>query len=102
MEISVVIPSYNRRHTLGRALQSIADQTSKVDEIILVDDGSTDGSSELVRQHFPEVRILKQPNLGVSAARNRGIVALLNKKMCDWSDDDWKRLKKAYARTCKK
>ena len=44
MRISVVIPSYNRRHTLERALQSVLDQTSAVDEIILVDDGSSDGS----------------------------------------------------------
>jgi len=90
MRISVVIPSYNRRHTLERALQSVFDQTSRVDEVILVDDGSTDGSSEMVRQLFPEVIVLKQPNLGVSAARNRGIA----KARCEWialldSDDSW-------------
>jgi glycosyltransferase involved in cell wall biosynthesis len=90
MRISVVIPSYNRRHTLERALQSVFDQTSPVDEVILVDDGSTDGSSEMVRQLFPEVKVVTQPNLGVSAARNRGIatarfawIALLD------SDDSW-------------
>ena len=90
MRISVVIPSHNRRHTLERALQSVFDQTSRVDEVILVDDGSTDGSSEIVRQLFPEVIVLKQPNLGVSAARNRGIA----KARCEWialldSDDSW-------------
>lgn len=90
MQISVVIPSYNRRHTLERALQSVFDQTSTVDEIILVDDGSTDGSSDMVKQQFPRVNVLCQPNLGVSAARNRGIasarfewIALLD------SDDSW-------------
>jgi glycosyltransferase involved in cell wall biosynthesis len=90
MRISVVIPSYNRRHTLERALQSVFAQTSPVDEVVLVDDGSTDDSGEMVRQHFPEVRILSQPNLGVSAARNRGIVAA----GFEWialldSDDSW-------------
>ena len=90
MRISVVIPSYNRKHTLDRALQSVLDQTSRVDEVILVDDGSTDGSSEMVRQQFPEVIVVKQPNLGVSAARNRGIA----KARCEWialldSDDSW-------------
>lgn len=90
MRISVVIPSYNRRHTLERALQSVFSQTSRVDEVILVDDGSTDGSSEMVRQLFPEVNVLKQSNLGVSAARNRGIA----KARCEWialldSDDSW-------------
>ena len=90
MRISVVIPSYNRRHTLERALQSVFDQTSAVDEVILVDDGSTDGSSEMVRQLFPEVKVFTQPNLGVSAARNRGIAAA----RLAWiafldSDDSW-------------
>lgn len=90
MRISVVIPSYNRRHTLERALQSVFLQSSKVDEVILVDDGSTDASAELVEHKFPEVKILRQANLGVSAARNRGIeaaqfewIALLD------SDDSW-------------
>jgi len=90
MRISVVIPSYNRRHTLERALQSVFEQTSPVDEVILVDDGSTDGSSEMVRQLFPQIEVLTQPNLGVSAARNRGITAA----RFEWialldSDDSW-------------
>ncbi len=90
MRISVVIPSYNRRHTLERALQSVFEQTSPVDEVILVDDGSTDGSSEMVRQLFPQIEVLTQPNLGVSAARNRGIAAA----RFEWialldSDDSW-------------
>ena len=90
MRISVIIPSYNRRHTLERALQSVSDQTSPVDEVILVDDGSTDGSSEMVRQLFPQVTVLTQPNLGVSAARNRGIAAAQLKwiALLD-SDDSW-------------
>lgn len=90
MQISVVIPSYNRRHTLERALQSVFEQTSTVDEVILVDDGSSDGSSGMVARQFPQVNVLRQPNLGVSAARNRGIasaqfewIALLD------SDDSW-------------
>jgi glycosyltransferase involved in cell wall biosynthesis len=90
MRISVVIPSHNRRHTLERALQSVCEQTSAVDETILVDDGSTDGSHELVAERFPRVRIIRQPNSGVSAARNRGIEAASG----DWialldSDDCW-------------
>ncbi|MBT8435232.1 MAG: glycosyltransferase [Gammaproteobacteria bacterium] len=90
MQISVVIPSYNRRHTLERALRSVFEQTSAVDEIILVDDGSSDGSSDMVERRFPRVKVLRQPNLGVSAARNRGIAAA----RCEWialldSDDSW-------------
>ncbi len=90
MRISVVIPSFNRRHTLGRALESVFAQTSAVDEVILVDDGSTDGSCDMIRQDFPAVNVLRQSNLGVSAARNFGIatakfnwIALLD------SDDCW-------------
>ncbi len=90
MRISVVIPCYNRRHTLARALDSVYAQTSAVDEVILVDDGSADGSAELVARSYPRVNILRQPNRGVSAARNRGIAAAA----CDWialldSDDSW-------------
>ncbi len=90
MQISVVIPSFNRRHTLTRALQSIVDQTSAVDEIIVVDDGSNDGSSQLIEHKFPQVKLIRQPNQGVSAARNRGIEAA----RYDWialldSDDSW-------------
>jgi glycosyltransferase involved in cell wall biosynthesis len=90
MRISVVIPSYNRRHSLQAALQSILEQTSVVDEIILVDDGSSDGTAAMVSQCFPQVKILRQANLGVSAARNRGIAFA----SCEWialldSDDSW-------------
>lgn len=90
MQISVVIPSYNRRHTLQRALQSVFEQSSVVDEVILVDDGSSDGSAEMVARSFPTVKLIRQPNLGVSAARNRGIEAA----RYDWialldSDDSW-------------
>jgi len=90
MRISVVIPSYNRRHTLKRALQSVIEQTSAVDEIILVDDGSSDDSAAMTAQLFPDVKVIRQSNRGVSAARNRGIRAARH----DWvalldSDDSW-------------
>ena len=90
MRISVVIPSFNRRHTLERALRSVFEQTSPVDEVILVDDGSSDGSAAMMAHTFPDVKIISQPNRGVSAARNRGIRAAGH----DWialldSDDSW-------------
>jgi len=90
MRISVVIPSYNRCHTLARALCSVYAQTAAVDEVILVDDGSSDDSAAMVAREFPRVRLIRQANRGVSAARNRGIraarhewIALLD------SDDCW-------------
>ena len=90
MRISVVIPTHNRRDTLRRALQSIFAQTSPVDDVIVIDDGSDDASAAMVEAEFPDVRLIGQSNLGVSAARNRGIaaahhpwIALLD------SDDSW-------------
>lgn len=88
--VSVVIPTYNRASLLGRALSSVLAQTLRPLEIIVVDDGSRDGTDELIRSQFPEVRYLRQDNRGVSAARNLGIEAA----GCDWialldSDDEW-------------
>lgn len=90
MQISVIIPSYNRIHTLTRAIESVLSQDSPVDEIIVVDDGSSDGTASQISQHYPDIRLIRQSNRGVSAARNSGIdqashpwIALLD------SDDTW-------------
>jgi len=90
MKISVIIPSYNRAHVLGRAIQSVLDQTLPALEIIVVDDGSNDSTPVLMQQQFPQCRYIKQPNSGVSAARNTGIEVATG----DWlafldSDDEW-------------
>ena len=88
--ISVVIPTYNRRQTIGRSIDSVLNQTLFPSEIIVVDDGSTDGTSDYIQSNFPSIRLLQQPNKGVSAARNKGIrcadanwISLLD------SDDEW-------------
>ena len=87
---SVVIPTYNRAHTLAKALDSVLQQSLPADEIIVVDDGSIDNTASLIVQAYPQVRYCHQSNRGVSAARNRGIkmarqpwIALLD------SDDRW-------------
>jgi len=90
MHISVVVPTFNRAHTLPRALDSILCQRRLATEIIVVDDGSQDDTGDLVRRRYPQVRYLRQPNGGVSSARNRGIRAAGG----DWiafldSDDAW-------------
>jgi len=88
--ISVVIPTFNRRQTIGRSIDSVLNQTLFPSEIIVVDDGSTDGTSDYIQSNFPSIKLLSQPNKGVSAARNMGIksadanwIALLD------SDDEW-------------
>ncbi len=90
MQISVIIPTFNRIETLPRALDSILSQTRLADEVIVVDDGSMDGSSTLIERQYPKCRLLKQVNNGVSSARNLGISAATG----DWialldSDDAW-------------
>ena len=90
-KISVIIPLYNKERTILRAVNSVLAQTSPPDEIIVVDDGSTDGSAAAVESiGSPLVRLVRQSNAGVSAARNRAIaesagefIALLD------GDDEW-------------
>lgn len=72
--VSVIIPAYNAAAYLPRALESVLAQTYKNYEILVVDDGSTDATAEIVKR-FPTVRLLSQPHSGAGAARNRGIEA---------------------------
>lgn len=89
--VSAIIPTWNRRELVLRALESVLAQTRPVDEIIVVDDGSTDGTgAAIAARHGDRVRHVWQENAGVSAARNRGMelargryFALLD------SDDEW-------------
>lgn len=71
---SVVIPLYNCRDYIGSAIQSVLNQTFDDFEIIMVDDGSTDSSDEIVKSIAdPRIRYIRQENQGVSVARNTGI-----------------------------
>ena len=99
MEISVVIPTYNRAALLPRALDSVLEQSYPALEVIVVDDGSTDNSPDVLKSYLPDITVIHQENMGVSAARNRGIrqargewIALLD------SDDAWMKdkLKNQY------
>ena len=90
MQISVIIPTWNRAGCLARTLESVLAQNLAAHEVIVVDDGSTDQTRELVARRFGDVRYLYQQNRGVSSARNTGIRAASG----DWialldSDDRW-------------
>ena len=92
MKISVIIPTYNRKKYIKRAIDSVIHQSYKPFEIIVIDDGSTDGTYELIKQSYSssQISLKKQKNNGVSSARNKGI-KLANG---DWiafldSDDEW-------------
>ena len=89
MDITVVIPTYNRYKPLQRALNSVYAQTYLPKEVIVVDDGSLDETSQIVKD-FPEVHYIYQENSGVSSARNLGVLHGTS----DWiafldSDDEW-------------
>lgn len=72
----MVVPSYNGRALLTECLEGLRGQTHVPLEVIVVDDGSTDGSAEAVRKSFPQVRVLRMPeNRGFCAAANAGIAA---------------------------
>ncbi len=88
--VSVIIPTYNRAAVLKRAIRSVLDQTFRDFELIVVDDGSTDSTPELLARFDGKLRPIFQENRGAAAARNTGIrhstgelVAFLD------SDDEW-------------
>jgi glycosyltransferase involved in cell wall biosynthesis len=70
--VTVVIPCYNQAHFLGEAIESVLSQSYRNFEIIVVDDGSTDNTSE-VASHYEEVRLVRQENRGLAGARNSGL-----------------------------
>jgi glycosyltransferase involved in cell wall biosynthesis len=73
--VTVVIPTYNRAWSLAEAVDSVLSQESRDFELIVVDDGSADGTPGLLKGYGDAIRVLRQDNRGVSAARNAGIAA---------------------------
>jgi glycosyltransferase involved in cell wall biosynthesis len=89
-KVSVVIPTYNRIAYLGRAITSVLKQSYPVNEIIVIDNGSTDQTLSFIKKNFTRIRVITEKKRGVSFARNLGI------KNCkyNWiafldSDDEW-------------
>ena len=93
--ISVIIPTFNRKQLLLEAVESVRRQSFRDWELLVVDDGSTDGTDQVIESLISDgIRCIRQEHSGVSAARNRGIRAARN----DWiafldSDDYWHKQK---------
>ena len=90
-EVSVIIPIYNTAAYLRKALDSICGQTLKELEIILIDDGSTDGSRGIIEEYAKRdarIRWYAQPNQGLSVARNRGLLHATGKYIYFMDSDD--------------
>lgn len=86
---SVVIPLYNKELSVRNTINSVLDQTFKEFEVIIVNDGSTDNSLEIVKQiKDNRIRIIDKPNGGVSSARNRGIKEAKYDWICFLDADD--------------
>lgn len=97
---SVVVPLYNKAPYVRKALESIMSQTYKDFDLIIVDDGSTDGSATICEEYLStlytihrtplkNIRLLSQPNSGVAAARNNGVKASHGEYVCFLDADDW-------------
>ena len=71
--LSVIIPNYNRAGLIGETLDNVFAQTRPPDEVIVVDDGSTDASVAVIERYGSRVRLIRQANAGPGAARNRGL-----------------------------
>lgn len=73
MRISVVIPAYNAADTIKETLDSVGSQTRLADEVIVVDDGSTDDTAAVVSADYPDIKLVQTKNSGAAAALNKGI-----------------------------
>ena len=86
--VSVVIPTYNRGWTIREAVDSVLAQDFKDYELIVVDDGSTDDSRDILKSYGAAVSVLRQSNKGVSAARNTGVAASAGELIAFLDSDD--------------
>jgi len=89
--VSIIVPVYNVEKLVGKCIQSICNQSYENIEIIIVNDGSTDNSLEVIRQYKdndPRIQLIDQKNMGLSGARNRGISAAKGKYIVFVDSDD--------------
>lgn len=97
LTLSVVIPNYNRAALIGETLDNVLAQTRPPDEVIVVDDGSTDASVAEIERFAPRVRLIRQQNRGPGPARNRGLAAASGDLIQFMDSDDLWTLNKLEA-----
>lgn len=89
-QVSVIIPAYNASAYLPEAIDSVLGQSFSDIEVLVIDDGSTDETEHLVRRYRSAIKYLRQPNRGVSSARNRGIAQSVGRYIAFLdADDTW-------------
>src|SRR5689334_21141299 len=89
--VTVVVPVYNTLPYVADALESALAQTHRELDVVVVDDGSTDGSSGVVVElaaREPRIRVVRQPNAGLAAARNAGLAAAAGEYVAFLDSDD--------------
>lgn len=89
VKISIIVPVYNVKEYLERCLNSLINQTLKDIEIIVIDDGSTDGSQEILLKYKKRITLITQKNKGVATARNRGLDVARGEYIAFVDSDDW-------------
>lgn len=85
---SLIIPTYNRSHLITQTLQSAFNQATPFDEIIVVDDGSTDETPSVLKQFESRIKVIRTENQGVQHARNTGVAAALHERVVFCDSDD--------------
>ena len=102
--MSIIVPTFNRKALLARAIDSAFAQTHNAIEVIVIDDGSTDGTTAMLQTRYgseSRLRVLRQENQGVAAARNRGLKAARGTFIAFLdSDDFWRPWKLSVQLVC--
>src|SRR5580658_9558916 len=89
MRVSIVIPLYNLQDFVGQAIESALGQTYKDSEVIVVNDGSTDGSLDVAWRYEDRIKLINQQNAGLNASRNAGAAISTAEFLLPLDADDW-------------
>jgi len=105
VKVSTILPTYNRANILGRAIESVLVQQEKDDELIVIDDGSTDNTREVAAKYGDQIKYVRTANQGAGKARNLGLKIAQNDLLAFLdSDDEWMpgklKLQRAFMEAC--